>query len=70
MKKLNLFLFGCSFGFISSCSTATFTQTGETFPKYEETLAVFAEYPQDVEYDEIGIITSQYGMFRNDASLI
>lgn len=70
MKKLNILFLGFSLVLISSCATASFTQTGEKFPRYEGPVKIFAKTPKDVVYVEVGRVSSKHGIFRNDVRLI
>ena len=55
---------------ISGCATASFTQTGQTFAKYEGPVRVLTEVPENTEYVEIGIVSSKGGSIHNDVDLI
>lgn len=70
MKKLNVLFLVFSLALFSNCATASFTKVGDTFPKYEGPVEILADYPKDVHYVGIGVVSSQYGVFPNDADLI
>ncbi|WP_421774782.1 hypothetical protein [Gracilimonas sp.] len=71
MKKENLIFFAAILLFLTSCATASFTQTGpQKFPEYEGVVEVFYEQPQDVEFVEIGIVSSKGGSIHDSADLI
>lgn len=68
MKKRYLVIFLAFI--ISGCASASFTQTGETFPKHEGPVRVLAEVPDGIEFVEIGIVSSKGGMIHSDADVI
>ena len=70
MKKINFLFFGILIALISGCATASFTQTGQTFPEYEGVVRVFSEPPEDVDYIEVGIVSSKGGTVHDAADLI
>lgn len=51
------------------CATASFTQTGETYPAYEGPVEVYFEVPE-VEYERIGIVSSQGGQVHQRADML
>lgn len=55
-------LFGCA-------ASASFTQTGETYPAYEGPVEVYFEVPE-VEYERIGIVSSQGGQVHQRADML
>lgn len=70
MRKHNVLFIGFSLVLISGCATATFTQTGKTYPKYKGPVMVFGDNPEGVVYIEIGRISSRHGIFRDNTSLL
>lgn len=70
MKKYNLFLIAIAGLLISSCVSASFTQTGQSFPEYYGTVTVMTEPPENAEYSEIGIVSAKGGSAHNQAQII
>lgn len=70
MKKINLLFAGILLTIISGCATASFTQTGQTFPEYNGVVKVFSESPKDISYTEVGIVSSKGGAVHDSADLI
>ncbi len=71
MNKWSTILTGLVFILLVNCASASFTQTGQQkFPKYEGGVEVLAEVPSDLDYVQIGIITSKGGAIHGDADLI
>jgi len=69
MKTLYLIFLGISIALITGCASASFTQTGETFAKYDGPVKVLTEAPEDSEYVEIGIVSLKRD-YGNDADFI
>ena len=70
MRGISLLFAVIFVALISGCATASFTQTGQTFPEYEGVVRVFSEPPEDASYVEVGIVSSQGGNNHNSADLI
>jgi hypothetical protein len=70
MKKINLLFIGIFIALISGCATASFTQTGQTFSEYKGVVKVFSEPPENIEYIEVGIVSSKGGTVHNATDLI
>lgn len=43
---------------VQGCATSKFVVTGNTYPPYNGTIKVFLSPPEDIEYEEIGIVSS------------
>ena len=52
------------------CVTCKFVVTGNTYPPYTGTVKVFQSTPEDIEYEEIGIVSSSGGMMHEWTHLI
>jgi len=50
-------------------ATASFTQTGDTYPAYQEPVKVFFEIPE-VDYERVGIVSSQGGNVHSRADML
>ena len=55
---------------IQGCATGKFTQTGNTYLPYKGPVKVFTSTPQNIEYKEIGWISSSGGMINEWTDLI
>ena len=54
----------------TSCATSGFTLTGEKYPPYEGVVKVFYSIPENIKYEQIGILSSQGGEIHQWTSLI
>ncbi len=43
---------------VQGCATSKFVVTGNTYPPYNGPIKVFLSPPEDIEYEEIGIVSS------------
>lgn len=55
---------------IQGCATGKFIQTGNTYPPYKGPVKVFTSTPQNIEYEEIGWVSSSGGMIHEWTDLI
>lgn len=70
MKKIKLTFFGLIIILFTGCATSSFTQTGETYPEYHGIVKVFAEAPQNLEYVQVGLVSSKGGNIHSTTDMI
>lgn len=70
MNRLSLVLFTfASVLTIAGCATASFTRTGQSYPAFEGPVKIYFEVP-DIEYERIGIVSSQGGQMQSRADML
>ena len=55
---------------MQGCATSKFTQTGDNYPPYKGLVKVFTCKPKNIEYEEIGWVSSSGGMIHEWTDLI
>jgi len=68
MKKL--FLFCIVIPLLLGCATSKFVATGNIYPPYTGPVKVYQSAPENVEYEEIGIVSSSGGVIHEWTHLI
>lgn len=53
-----------------ACASSKFVLTGSQYPPYTGVVKVFFSPPQDIQYDEIGLVSSSGGMIHEWTHLI
>lgn len=71
VKKCRLFaIITLVFLSVHGCATAKFTRTGNIYPSYRGSVKVFTSPPTDLQYEEIGWVSSSGGMVHEWTHLI
>ena len=70
MKYLKITSLLIVFLTIQSCATSKFTITGNTFSPYNGPVKVLNSLPENIEYEEIGLVSSTGGMAHEWTHLI
>jgi len=70
MKALKFTILLILFFAFQGCATSKFTITGNTFSPHQGPVKVFNTPPENIEYEEIGLVSSTGGMAHEWTHLI